>query len=208
MKRRLVTECLRLKGRERKKEKRVRRREKERWSIRWAERGGGLGTERGSVSAVCTSSQKSATIVLLLPPVHLSPTAPFPSLVPLCVRVRVEYMTPISFGCVFCLLCFCLLFKARQGACKWGKGCGKRWGGRAFWKDDVCCAFNLEQQDICLARYLRCCGGPNLVETGLQVLTWPATKPTLLQARTETMPLLRLVPHSPQLLAAINLCLI
>lgn len=74
--------------------------------------------ERGSASAVCTGSPKSATIVLLLPPVHLSPTAPLPSLVPLCVRVRVEYMTPISFGCVFCLLCFCLLFKARQGACQ------------------------------------------------------------------------------------------
>lgn len=37
------------------------------------------------------------------------------------------------------------------------------WGGTAFWKDDVCCAFNLEQQDICLARYLRCCFGPNLI---------------------------------------------
>lgn len=82
-------------------------------------------------------------------------------------------------------------------------------GELPFWKDDVCCAFNLEQQDICLARYLRCCGGPNVIETGLQVLTWPATKPTLLQVRSETseMPL-RLVPHSPQLLAAINLCLI
>lgn len=48
---------------------------------------------------------------------------------------------------------------------------------------------------------------PTWSQTGLQVLTWPATKPTLLQVRSETMPL-RLVPHSPQLLAAINLCLI
>lgn len=32
-------------------------------------------------------------------------------------------------------------------------------------------------------RYLRCCTGPNVLETGLQVLTWPATKPTLVQVR-------------------------
>lgn len=57
-------------------------------------------------------------------------------------------------------------------------------GEQAFWKDDVCCAFNLEQQDICLAS-ATCAAvlGSNVLETGLQVLTWPATKPTLLQVR-------------------------
>lgn len=76
-KRRFVTECWRLEGRERKREKRVRRREcgeeRRRDGAKERQREEQSWVQRGSVCAVFTGSPKSATIVLLLPPVHLPP---------------------------------------------------------------------------------------------------------------------------------------